>query len=264
MKTQSPTKILLASISLMAATIGFASAQTRTDESIMMDEARKAIQQLRAENLALKERNLTLETQGKVLRESLVDANRNIQTYRDDYNTLRLQIEALGLEALTKGEKGVEGNLLKAISDRRVLVKEREIMADALGELSDSTKLFMKTASSTDATARANVQAALKGASQAVGLTRVRPNQRKEKSLDDGKITTIERNFGVLVFNLGEIDGVKIGMPFEIYRKDRPIGTAIVADIRNDVCGALITKLIDESDDAQVGDRVKVQANTNL
>ena len=248
----------------MAGTIGFANAQGRSEEALLLEATQKALAESRAETAAAVVEAERAKKQAKAFGLSLAEANKHAKKYRDDFNKLRLETEALGLDTLTKGDKGTRERLLKAISDRRLLEVERDAMAHALLDLSDAIKSYMTTAVSSNVETRAELQAALNGAAKAIGIQRRVAVAEPKKNLDEGKIVTIKRDYGILVFNLGTTDGVTIGMPFEIYRKDRPIGTAMVADVRNDRCAAFITKLIDESDDAQVGDRIKVKTQKNL
>ena len=248
----------------MAGTVGFANAQGHSEESMLLEATQKKLAAERAEKVAAVAELERLKKQTKALGTSLAEANKLANQYRDDYNKLRIQTEALGLDTLTKGDKGTRERLLKAISDRRLLEEERESMAHALLDLSDAIKAYMTTAVSSNPKIRAELQAALNAASTAVGLQRRTPNVEPKKNLDEGKIVSLKRDYGIVVFNLGTADGAKIGMPFEIYRKDRPIGTAMIADVRENRSAAFITKLIDESDDAQAGDRIKVKTQKNL
>ena len=264
MHLQNQIRIFLAAIVLMAGMIGFAQAQGRSEEAILLDEALKALRETKANASKVEAENQRLKEQAKSIGASLVEANRIANEFRDDYNKLLLETEALGIETLTKGERGVRERLLKAISDKRIVEEEREAMAHALLDLSDAIKVFMASAASANVEARVSLEAALKGAEKAIGIDRRQPAVMAKKTLDQGKVVSIHLDSGVLVLNLGEADGAQRGMPFEIIRKDRPVGTAMVVDVRDNICGALITKLIDDSDDAQVGDRVRVQTQKNL
>ena len=255
---------LLTAIAMMFGAVGFAQAQTRSEETLLLDATQKALAEARAKAAAAEAESARLKKQLQNIGASLVEANRHADQYRENYNKLLLETEALGLATFTEGEKGMTKRMLAAISDRRILEKERETMAHALLDLSDSIKSFMATAESSDVTARADLQAALKQAEVAIGITRQKPVAEAPKSLDEGKIISIRRDFGIVVFNVGKKDGAKIGMPIELFRKDRKIGTAMIADVRDNRSGALITKLIDDSDDAKIGDRMRVQTQKNL
>jgi len=57
---------------------------------------------------------------------------------------------------------------------------------------------------------------------------------------------------------VGSRHGVHPGMPFSIYRKDKPIARALVVDVRGGICGAVINDLISKDDPVKVGDTGKV------
>jgi len=71
-------------------------------------------------------------------------------------------------------------------------------------------------------------------------------------------VVSYKEEQAVVVLNLGARDGVKIGMPFSIYREDHPIAKALVVDVRKSVCGAVVQEVINNKIPVQVGDRGKV------
>jgi uncharacterized OB-fold protein len=59
------------------------------------------------------------------------------------------------------------------------------------------------------------------------------------------------------VGNLGEKQGVKIGMPLRVVRAEKTIATLRVVDVRQKICGAVIQQ---STDKIKVGDRLEVDA----
>ena len=57
-------------------------------------------------------------------------------------------------------------------------------------------------------------------------------------------------------------DGVKPGMPFEIFREDKPIAKVLITEVRNSVSGAIVQELANPADPVRVGDRGR--ADTTL
>jgi hypothetical protein len=51
------------------------------------------------------------------------------------------------------------------------------------------------------------------------------------------------------------------GMPFSIYRKDKPIAHALVVDVRAGICGAVIRDQVSKDDPVKVGDTGKVDTS---
>ena len=54
--------------------------------------------------------------------------------------------------------------------------------------------------------------------------------------------------------------GVKVGMPFQVFRGNAVIGTVRVVDVREKFSGAVIQHLSSENDRIKVGDRLKVDS----
>ena len=264
MNKQSPIQILLAAVVMMAGTIGFAQSQGRSEESMLLEATQKKLAEARAEKVEAEAQVKVLQEQTKNLGKSLAEANRLANEFRAEYTKLRLETEALGIETFTEGEKGMSKRLLNAVSDHRVIEAERETMAHALLDLSDAVKSYMTTAVSNNVETRTTLQVALNNAAKAIGITRKPATAHSKKQLNNGKIISLKREYGILVLNVGEKDDANIGMAFDILRKDRIIGSAMIVDIRDNRSGAVITKLIDDSDDAQVGDRVRIRTQKNL
>ena len=58
----------------------------------------------------------------------------------------------------------------------------------------------------------------------------------------------------MLVLNLGESQGAKIGMSFRLTRGQQPYGKAILADVRRGVSGAFVENLDNVADSPRPGD----------
>jgi hypothetical protein len=63
-----------------------------------------------------------------------------------------------------------------------------------------------------------------------------------------------------VVANLGHRHGVKVGMPFQVIRDERIIGTVRVVDVREKISGAVIQDSASEKQQFKVGDRLRVDA----
>jgi hypothetical protein len=82
--------------------------------------------------------------------------------------------------------------------------------------------------------------------------------------LKDARIVSLKNELGIAVLSVGVRDGVKPGMPFEIYREDKPIAKVLVTEVRNSVSGAVVQELANIADPVQVGDKGKVDTNRSL
>ena len=71
-------------------------------------------------------------------------------------------------------------------------------------------------------------------------------------------------DWSLVVGNLGEKQGVKIGMPLRVVRDDESIATLRVVDVRQKICGAVIQEMGSEKEKIKVGDRLQADARQNV
>jgi hypothetical protein len=65
---------------------------------------------------------------------------------------------------------------------------------------------------------------------------------------------SLDQDSGMLVLNLGETQGAKIGMTFRLSRGQQPYGKAILADVRKGVSGAFVERLDVANETPRPGD----------
>ena len=79
----------------------------------------------------------------------------------------------------------------------------------------------------------------------------------------DGSVISVKDEWSFVVGNLGEKQGVKIGMPLRVMRGERKIATLRVVDVRQKICGAVIQEMDSEKEKIKVGDRLQVDARSS-
>ena len=89
-------------------------------------------------------------------------------------------------------------------------------------------------------------------------------NGQAAGDLQNARVVSLKSELGIAVLSIGAKDGVKPGMPFEIYREDKPIAKVLVTEVRNSVCGAVVQELATANDPVRVGDRGRVDLNKTL
>jgi hypothetical protein len=82
--------------------------------------------------------------------------------------------------------------------------------------------------------------------------------------LMDGNVISVKDEWSFVVGNLGEKQGVKIGMPMRVMRDDRKIATVRVVDVRQKICGAVIQEMDSKKEQIKVGDRLQVDAQPDV
>jgi hypothetical protein len=101
-------------------------------------------------------------------------------------------------------------------------------------------------------------------ADEALGIGRLNIGSFKTKgTIHEAGIIGVKDDYGIVVINVGANSGAKIGMPFRLFRKERPLGASIIVDVRDNVSAALIKNLKREDDYPRVGDLASVDTIKN-
>jgi len=199
----------------------------------------------------------------KALTSSLAESNAEAELFRRKYSDLQLQMEALGLASANKDRAKLEQRLLAAVSDLQLARKERDEYRDQMLRLDEAVLCYLKTSQSADAKARMDVETQLRSIDKLVTKSTNAPDL-PEPSLMDGSVISVKDEWSFVVGNLGEKQGVKIGMPMRVMRGDKRIATLRVIDVRQRICGAVIQEMDSKKDRIKVGDRLQVDAQPNV
>lgn len=250
--------LLLAAV----AVLGGAQAQTAfelQELNMTLQVAAQKIQALESQLAASKDKT-------DALTQSAAAANQEANDLKDRYEKLRGLLEGLGIAALENSTDQTQGRLLSAISDLRIAETSRQKLADSLMELAEASLQFAKTVQTPDAASSDRLSKALTKA-EAVLTAAAAPEgtaPAEPANLQDARIVSLKPDLGIAVLSVGSRDGVKPGMPFEIYREDKPIAKILVTEVRSSVSGAVVQELANASDPVKVGDRGKVDINRSF
>ena len=199
----------------------------------------------------------------KALTSSLAESNAEAELFRRKYSDLQLQMEALGLASANKDRAKLEQRLLAAVSDLQLARKERDAYRDQMLRLDEAMLCYLKTAQSADAKARMDVETQLRSIDELVTKS-TNASDLPEPSLMDGSVISVKDEWSFVVGNLGEKQGVKIGMPMRAMRGDKRIATLRIIDVRQRICGAVVQEMDSKKDRIKVGDRLQVDAQPNV
>jgi hypothetical protein len=199
----------------------------------------------------------------KALTSSLAESNAEAELFRRKYSDLQLQMEALGLASANKDRAKLEQRLLAAVSDLQLAQKERDAYRDQMLRLDEAMLCYLKTSQSADAKARMDVETQLRSIDKLVTKSTNAPDL-PEPGLMDGSVISVKDEWSFVVGNLGEKQGVKIGMPMRAMRGDKRIATLRVIDVRQRICGAVVQEMDSKKDRIKVGDRLQVDAQPNV
>ena len=165
-------------------------------------------------------------------------------------------MEALGLEAADKDRAKLEQRLLTAVADLQLLQKERDDFRDQALRLSEAILHLLKTSTGGDAGARMTVEAQLRSSNRLA--TKSQGSLGETATLMDGRVISLKEEWSLVVGNIGEKQGVKLGMPMRVMRADQLIATLRVVDVRQRICGAVIQEM--GFGRIKVGDRLQADA----
>ena len=187
-------------------------------------------------------RQLSLQQESvRTLTDSLAQSNAEAEEFRRKFSDLQLRMEALGLASADEDRAKLEQRLLNAVSDLKLFEKEREQYRDQMLRLSESVLRFLKTAESSDAKARMDLEAQLRSINDLIAKSGER--MEAQPSLMDGSVISVKEEWSLVVGNIGEQQGVKLGMPLRVMRNDKVIATLRVVDVRQKICGAVIQEM---------------------
>ncbi len=213
-------------------------------------------------NADLQRRNKALEETVRSLTESMAVANSEAEVFRRESGELKLRLEALGIDGAGSDESKLQQRLLKAVSDLRLATQQNAALTDNLLGLCEALVPFLKAASIDDVQARMDVESQVRAAYATLGDTPVgaQPATAAAATLTDAMVISVKEDLSLVVANVGSRHGVRMGMPFQVWRKDSRIALVRVVDVRDRICGAVIQDLDLSEGQINVGDRLKVDA----
>jgi hypothetical protein len=210
---------------------------------------------------ALQEQILLLRSAIRSLTESLAISNSEAETFKRQATDLTFKIEALGIPETENDGGKLEQKLLAAVRDLRLLKNQQEATFNQLVRLTEAIQIVLKSTEEIDPQARLAVETELRKTNEILGTPHgAQTRSPVEATLNDGMIVDVKDDLALVVANIGEKQGVRVGMPFQIWREDRRIGEVRVVDVRKSICGAVIQSLESEKESVKTGDRLKVDA----
>jgi hypothetical protein len=196
----------------------------------------------------------------QMLSGSLAVANETAERFRQKYSDLQRRTEALGVEAFSEDQTRLEQRLLNAVSDLRLMQKERDKYRDQALGLSEAVVRFLRTSTGGDALARMEVEAQLRASRDLAAESKTSTDITG--TLMDGQVVSVKEEWLLVVGNLGQKQGVRMGMPLRVTRGDKLIATLRVIDVRQRICGAVIQAT--DFGKVNVGDRLQADVQQGV
>ena len=256
----SATTRILCSL-LLAVSLVNVSAQDRLE----LQELHTTLQVAAAKIQALEAQILSSKDKNDALAQSAAAANAESSDLKERYEKLRGLLDGLGVGALENSKDQTQERLLAALSDLRIMKEQRDELANSLIELAESGMGLMKSAQNADPAAADRLNKAITKADGALVKAGGGQNEGQPAGdMQNARVVSLKNELGIAVLSIGAKDGVKPGMPFEIFREDKPIAKVLVTEVRSSVCGAVVQELASATDPVRVGDRGRVDLNKSL
>ena len=203
----------------------------------------------------LQEEVEALKLKTKNLSESLAQANAEGAKQKEEHESMRLLMEALGVSALSGSERALQTRLLDVANDYRLSEKSKKELTEQLVQLSEAAIGFMK---SNDVTSKQRLENTIQTASALL-----RQSSQLEKpmpvALGEAKVVSFKSDLGLAVVNAGKQSGLRLGMPVSFVRKDRSVANGVIVDCRDQITGVLLTPTESGADTVVVGDTIKLE-----
>jgi hypothetical protein len=194
------------------------------------------------------------------LTEALALANSEAEVFKRQSTDMALRLEAFGVTGLDANPDKIEGRLIAAVRDLR-LAQERQNEAEAqLLRLVEAIQLLIASTENIDPQLRMGVETEIRKTNLLLG--EAPPNQPavQEPSLTDAMVSDVNAELSLVIANVGERHGVKVGMPFLVTRDGSLVGSVRVVDVRDALSGAIVQSLEEENNPVKEGDRLRVDA----
>jgi len=197
-----------------------------------------------------------------VLTKSTASANAEALATKERYLELRGLIEALGITAIDSGSDEKTERLIAALNDLRLAEEKNQRLTSALSTLLTASTSFSSVAIPGNPESARALADAMQIAEAAIKQENTGGNRAKD--LNQAQVLSLKPEFGVVVLDVGSTDGAKPGMPFHLYREDKPIARVLITDVRKSVSGAVIRELFSPTDKPMVGDRGRAEASNSF
>jgi len=198
----------------------------------------------------LQEIIVDLQVQNQTLQRSLAEANRGERQATGQLNQVRERLEALGKNLLDGGDD----RLIQAAADLQLANERVNELESSVTRLAAAVNEYLRQAVVSDPDARVRVETSLRELDAVLGLRqKPRPDVRTG-SLQQARIVSLDQESGMLILNIGENQGARIGMTFRLSRGQQAYGTAILADVRRAVSGVFVESIDNTADSPRPGD----------
>ena len=192
-----------------------------------------------------------LEQRNKALQMALTEANRAEKEASEQLVQVRARLGALGKDLLDGGDE----RLIQATADIQILNERLSQLEATSLDLAGAIAEYISTAVASDPESRLRLETSLRELDSVLGLVqKPAPAAQKIGSARRASVMSIDQESGLLVFNIGEEQGTRIGTTYRLKRGDQYYGSATIVDVRRHVSGAFVDSIEAEQGSVQFGD----------
>ena len=191
-----------------------------------------------------------LQEQNRNLQIALVASNKAEKKSTDQLEKIRVSLGALGKNLLDGGDD----RLIQAAADLELATERISELEAAATKLAAATQDYLRQAVVSDPDARLRVETAMRELDSVSGLRQKPSPDVRTGNLQQARIVSLDQQSGMLVLNLGEAQGARIGMTFRLLHGQQPYGKAILADVRQGVSGAFVEQIDSKDITPRLGD----------
>ncbi|MDR2463854.1 MAG: hypothetical protein LBD30_08775 [Verrucomicrobiales bacterium] len=177
--------------------------------------------------------------------------------YRQQWVTLRLRDEALGMSALTGDRREINDKLVQLLGELFQSEKRNIEWQSLSADLIEKSKSLLAAAPKDQAQRRAEFEVVVRKIKALAGGER----QRMISLAPDftgGTIISVSEDLQVAVVNFGVTQKAQIGMPYRILRDNKVIGRCSLIDVHAYLSAARIESVL-EKEQVQPGCRVLLE-----
>ncbi len=225
-----------------------------TNAAVAVDELHVLVEALSADNHRLKTDLQQRETIIQLLTENLAVARTESELFHKQWTEAQLRAQTLGVDfvdgdtAQTQRQLGASVRALYlADAERQRFVAQVQRLIDALQKSGDVTGELART--------KALCETADRPISE---RPTIRPVQG---SLGTATVLDVNPDLRLVVLNIGQLQGARVGMPMVVMRGEHVVAELKVVEVRQRICGALIER-VKEGVTLKAGDVARVARNS--
>ena len=209
---------------------------------------------------ALREKLLLAETTISALTATVAEMGNSAEASRRELEDANLRLEALAATEKNSKTEALEARLLQCLRELRVMKIDKDSARQQLLMLSEAIQMLLLTSAGTNPQTRLIVESELRKTNELLQDNIRLHGNSIEPNLSSGVVLDTRDEISLVVANIGKAHGVKVGMPFQVYRNGKIINTIKIVDVREKVSGGVIQSLTTETTRIEKGDILKVDA----